>query len=70
MSLNKIYGSFIFFFYFVKYPVVIYLALAYLYLDMAHNIFMDILGVISVILILKDWFFPHEKPNNCSGIKK
>jgi len=31
---------------------------------------MDILAFISALLIIKDWFFPHEKPENCQGVKK
>ncbi len=61
-----IYGSFIFFFYFIKYPVVIFLPIAYFYLDYPNSIIMNILAGISVVLILKDWFFPQPKPDNCS----
>ena len=39
-------------------------------LDYPHNIVMDILAFIPVCLIIKDWFFPHEKPKNCQGVKK
>ncbi len=60
-----IYGSFIFFFYFIKYPTVIFLLVAYFYLDYPNNYIMNILGFISMLLIIKDWFFPHEKPTNC-----
>ncbi len=63
---NTVYGAFIMFFYFIKYPIVIYLGACYFYLDMPSNFIMDILGAISVALILKDIFFPHQKPDNCS----
>jgi len=31
---------------------------------------MNILAFISSLLIIKDWFFPLEKPKNCTGTKK
>lgn len=68
--MKKIYGSLIFFFYFIKYPIVIYLLVSYFYLEVQNSIFMNILGLISLILILKDLFFPCKKPDNCSGVKK
>jgi len=64
--MNIIYGSLIFFFYFVKYPIVIFLPIAYFYLDYPNSIIMNILAGISLILIIKDWFFPQPKPDNCS----
>ena len=64
--MNKIYGTLIFFFYFVKYPIVIYLPISYLYLDLANNNIMNCLAFISSLLIIKDWFFPLEKPKNCT----
>jgi len=39
---------------------------AYLSLGYNHNFIMDLLWLISVVLIVIDWFFPHEKPENCS----
>ena len=68
--MKKIYGSFIFFFYFIKYPVVIYLLVNYFYLGITNSLYIYFLGVISVILILKDLFFPHKKSKNCAGVKK
>ena len=68
--MKTIYGTLIFFFYFVKYPIVIYLAITYLYLDFPNNYILNILGFISLSLIIKDWFFPHTKPENCQGAKK
>ncbi len=68
--MNVVYGATIMFFYFVKYPIVIYLVIHYLYFDLPSNNILDILGVISFVLILKDWFAPHKKPDNCQGIKK
>lgn len=59
--MNKLFGTCIFFFYFVKYPIVIGLPIFYLYLDAQNNWILNILWIISFILILKDWFFPHEK---------
>ena len=68
--MKKIFGSFIFFFYFIKYPVVIYLLVSYFYLEITNSLVMYVLGAISIVLILKDIFFPYKKPDNCSGIKK
>ena len=59
--MKKLYGSLIFFFYFTKYPIAIFLPIGYLYLGYKNNIVMNVLWVISVVLILKDWFFPHDK---------
>ena len=54
--MNKLYGSLIFFFYFFKYPIVIYVLFCY-YKDIEVPLVMDILGVISILLILKDIFY-------------
>ena len=35
--MNKIYGSLIFFFYFIKYPLIIFLPVFYFYLDAQKN---------------------------------
>ena len=59
--MKVLYGTCIFFFYFVKYPIVLGLPLLYFYFDYDNNIFMNILWSMSFILILKDWFFPHDK---------
>ena len=58
--MNKLYGTFIFFFYFFKYPIIGYLVVTYFILDFPHNYIMDILGFVSINLIIKDIFFPHE----------
>ncbi len=57
------------FFYFIKYPVVIYMIVDYFYLHFPPNIFMIILSVISIILIVKDFLYPIPK-DNCTGVKK
>lgn len=58
--MNKIYGTLIFFFYFIKYPIFIFLPIFYFYLDGSNNWILNILYFISIILILKDWMFPHK----------
>ena len=68
--MKKIYGSLIFFFYFIKYPVIIYLLVNYFYLELENSLIINILGVISIILILKDLLFPYKKSDYCSGVKK
>lgn len=59
--MNKLYGSFIFFFYFVKYPIVIGLPIAYALLEYPNNMIMNIIWLICSILILKDWFMPKKQ---------
>jgi len=68
--LKVIYGTLIFFFYFIKYPLVIFLPIAYWQLGYPDNFILDILAFVSAMLIIKDWFFPYKKPTNCQGIKK
>ncbi len=64
--MNTLYGALIMFFYFIKYPVIIYLGICYFYFDIPSNFIMNGLGVISIVLILKDIFYPYKKPDNCS----
>lgn len=59
--IKKIYGTLIFFFYFIKYPVLVFLPIAYIYLEYKSNYIMNILWIISLTLILKDYFFPSDK---------
>ena len=61
--MKDIYGTLIIFFYFLKYPLVIFLPISYLYLNYNNNYIMNILWIISVILILKDWFYPSKEEN-------
>lgn len=59
--MNKIYGTLIFFFYFIKYPLVIFLPIFYFYLNGVNNWILNILWAICIILIIKDWFFYQSK---------
>jgi len=59
--MKQLYGMLIIFFYFVKYPIVIYVPLSYYVLKFPSNWVMNVLWVVSVVLILKDIFFPHDK---------
>jgi hypothetical protein len=68
--MKTIYGTLIFFFYFIKYPVIIFVPVSYFSLDYPNNWIMNILWIISLILIVKDWLFPHEKPANCRKGRK
>jgi hypothetical protein len=63
--MNVLYGALIMFFYFIKYPLVVYLGLHHFYLELEPNIILDILGIISIILIAKDFIYPHQKPEDC-----
>jgi len=58
--MKTLQASFIFFFYFIKYPLVLGLPIAYVYADFTNNWILNILWIISLLLILKDWFFPHK----------
>ncbi|NOQ30464.1 MAG: hypothetical protein GQ570_05000 [Helicobacteraceae bacterium] len=68
--MKELYGTLIIFFYFIKYPLVIFLPVGYIYLGYENNTIMNVLWLTSLILILKDWFFPYKKPDNCLGVKK
>ncbi len=59
--MKTLYGTLIFFFYFVKYPIAIGLPIGYFYLEYPNNWVMNILWIISILLIIKDWLFPHDK---------
>jgi len=59
--MKKIYGTLIFFFYFIKYPMVVFLPIAYFGLDYQNNYILNLLWFISATLIIKDLFFPHNK---------
>jgi len=59
--MNKLYGSIIIFFYFLKYPVVVFVPVAYLILDFPYMVFLDVIWIISFLLILKDILFPQKK---------
>lgn len=58
---NKLYGTLIFFFYFIKYPVAIFLPIAYLAWEYPNNTIMNILWIICVLLILKDFILKGKK---------
>ncbi len=54
-ELKHIYGGIILFFYYMKWPIVIGLPVLYLYLGYERNIFLDVLWVLCIILIIKDF---------------
>jgi hypothetical protein len=66
---NKIYGSLIIFFYFIKYPVISYLIVNYFYMKLPTNIIINIIGLISFFLIIKDVIFYYKNINNYLGKK-
>ncbi len=59
--MNKLYGSLIMFFYFIKYPVIILLPVLYVVFDFPPNIILDSLWLICGILILKDKLYAQPK---------
>jgi MOSC domain-containing protein YiiM len=61
--MNKLYGSIIIFFYFIKYPVIIFLPILYLGFNYPPNIILDSIWIVSAILILKDKLY--GKPKEC-----
>jgi len=54
-ELRHIYGAAILFFYYAKWPIVFGLPFLYFYLDYLQNLFLNILWIISLILIIKDF---------------
>jgi len=68
--MKTLYGALIMFFYFVKYPVVIFYLINFFYFGVFIPHYFDIFTFICVVLIGKDFFFPHNKPDNCSEIKE
>lgn len=59
--MNKLYGSIIIFFYFIKYPVAILLPIAYFSLDFPQSMSLNIIWIIAIILIIKDKIYPQQK---------
>ena len=55
--LKDLYGAAILFFYYVKWFIAIGIPVLYLQLDYKRNIVMDILWVICIILIIKDFIY-------------
>ncbi len=53
--MRHLFGAAILFFYYIKWPFVIGLPILYLYLHYPRNIILDILWVICVGLIIKDF---------------
>ncbi len=68
--MNKLYGTMIIFFYFIKYPLVIGLPIFYLYFEIQNNWILNILWLVSVTLISKDWFFSHKNSTYKSKNKR
>ena len=54
-ELRHIYGAGILFFYYAKWFIVLGLPFLYCYMDYSRNIILDILWVISLSLIVKDF---------------
>ncbi len=54
--MKKLYGSIIIFFYFFKYPILIYVAIMHFYLEVHTPIVVWILASISLVLVFKDIF--------------
>jgi ABC-type phosphate transport system permease subunit len=52
-------SALIIFFYFIKCLLVVYL-------ELELNFILDILGIVSVVLIVKDLIYPHQKLKDCN----
>ena len=66
--LKDLYGAGILFFYYIKWPFVIWLLVAYFYLDFKNNIFLDILWIWCIILIIKDFVYKFIlKKSHCNS---
>ena len=63
--LNDLKGSWILFFYYIKWPIVLGLPILYLELDYKHNIFMDIVWIYCFYLVIKSFKIP-----TCKDSKK
>ena len=68
--MKDLYGTLIIFFYFAKYPIAVFLPVAYAYLDYPRNIIMDVLWLISVVLIAKDWVVLAKRYKNKQSDKE
>ncbi len=67
--MNKLYGTVIIFFYFIKYPVAIFLPILYLVFNYPPNMILDGLWIICGILILKDRLYATPKECRLKKIK-
>ncbi len=68
--LKDLYGSWILFFHYLKWPIVLGLPILYFELDYRQNIIMNILWVYClylVIISLRDMYKNRGKPKSCSG---
>ena len=65
--MNKLYGSFIIFFYFIKYPIAILLPIFYFVLDFQQSIILNLIWIISIALIIKDKIYPQKKECNLNN---
>ncbi len=68
--LKDLYGSWILFFHYLKWPIVLGLPILYLNLDYKQNIIMNILWIYCfylVIISLKNMYKNRDKPKSCGG---
>ena len=69
-TLKDLYGSWLLFFHYLKWPIVIGLPILYLDLDYKQNIIMNILWVYCLYLVavsLKDMYKNRGNPKTCGG---
>ncbi len=69
-TLKDLYGSWILFFHYLKWPIVLGLPILYLELDYKQNIIMNILWIYCLYLVivsLKDMYQNRGKPKSCGG---
>ena len=69
-TLKDLYGSWILFFHYLKWPIVLGLPILYLELDYKQNIIMNVLWVYCLYLVavsLKDMYKNRGKPKSCGG---
>ena len=60
--MNKLYGSLIMFFFFFKYPIIIYILICF-YLEIDTGYILNTLGLICTLLVIKDlvYFYTNRK---------
>ena len=66
-TLRDLYGTWILFFHYVKWPILFGLPVLYLQMGYAHNIVMDILWVYSLWLVAEELWRRFVSGTYCSG---
>jgi hypothetical protein len=68
-TLKDLYGTWLLFFYYIKWPIFFGLPLLYLEMDYEHDMVMDILWVYSAILIITELYQRFISKSYCDKCK-